>query len=390
MTIPQKGWSQFVQDMTASWGANAGVVPVLSPGDILLAIFEATSAQLDFIQAQVFLVLQLTRASTSTGADLDTWMADFDFTRLPATFATGPVVFGKFLAAAAPISIPAATLVGGVQTGGALVQTTGGGTVFQVVADSAQSAYNAVSNAYLLPAGATSVTVTVQAVTAGSASNVAAGGITQLGSQLAGIDTVTNLVPLQNGVDAESDAAFRARFVLYLSTLAKATKSAILAAAEGVQQGLQIAAVENVNPTGQTQLGAFTVFVDDGTGNPPASLLDAVFAAVDATRAFSVQPFVSAPIITSANIVVPIRPAANFTLGPLQPLVIAAIVDMVDQLATGATLTTSSIVVAALSVTGVASVQASGVTINGSTADLVPSAVSEVRTNTTVVDVTQY
>lgn len=389
MTVPSKTFPQFVQDMITFWGGAIGKTPQLSAGSMLLSVFESTAAQLDFLQAEIQAVVALARAATSTGADLDTWMADFNFGRLPATFAVGPVVLQRNTPAAAPIGIPAAQIIGGTFVGGGLVQTIGGAVSYQLIPDTAETSYNATSNTYQFPIGASSITVTAQSVVSGSSANVSAGALSQIGSQMAGVDTVTNIVPIGNGVDAESDANFRARFILFLSTLAKATKSAILAAAGSVQQGLQIVAQENVLANGTPQNGSFTVFVDDGTGAPPQSLLTSVFAAVDAVRGFSIQPFVVGPNIQNATIVLAIRPAGNSSLAALQAPVAAAIAAVVEQLITNQTLFVSAVEAAALSVPGVLAVQ-SGTTINGITADLVPAPGFEVRTNTGIVAVGSY
>lgn len=388
MTVPSKTWDQFTSDMIASWGAGMGVSPVLSPGDFLLALFEAVSGQLEFMQAQVFLVLALTRAQSSTGADLDSFFAQFSFPRLPATFATGPVVLGKLQPSTSPIVVPAATLTGGVFVGGLLVQTVGGGATYQVVPDATQSTYSAQSNSYIMPAGASSVIVTVQSVVGGAAGNVAAGAIEQLASQTS-LDTVVNQLNLANGFDAESDDDYHARFVQYLATLAKATKSAIQAAAQSVQQGIEVALVENQTPDGQTLLGTFTAFIDNGGQLPTASLLALVFAAVDATRAFGVQAFVVASQIQLATVVVTVRPAAGATLAALQGPVAAAIVAISDALTAGQTLFVSAVEAAALSVPGVMAVRP-GTLINGVNVDLVPSTISEVQVTLSGVLVGQY
>lgn len=376
MTIPVKTWSQLVDDQISTWGSGTGVTPVLSQGDFLLAVFEAVAGQMDFLQAQTQAVLNLTRAATSTGADLDSFFADFSFSRLPATPATGSVVLSKLQPSQAPILVPAGTLVSGVFTGGLLVQTPGGAIVYQVVPDTTQTSYDPNSNSYILPALASSLTVTAQAVTPGSLGNVAAGAISQLGSQSA-VDAVVNLVPLTNGFDPETDTAFRARFVLYLSTLARATRAAILAAVQGVQQGLQVSLAENQNPSGGTQPGSFTAFVDSGPSPPGAALLAAVFAAVDQARAFTVQGFVVAATSVSGSIALTVRLATGFILSQVQLPISTAIVQMVDVLPSGSTLYISSIEATALSIPGVIAVRP-GTTINGQSLDLTPSSPSSV------------
>src|ERR1700744_2456182 len=124
--------------MTATWSAQTGTTPVFSSGDVLLALFQSVSVQLDFLQAQVQVVLNLSRAQTSTGADLDSWMAQFSFLRLPATYATGPELFLRATPASTQIAIPA----------GSIVQTVGGGVQYQVVEDTTQTAWSPALNSY--------------------------------------------------------------------------------------------------------------------------------------------------------------------------------------------------------------------------------------------------
>lgn len=379
MTLPTKSFSDFVSGMVATWAAQTGTTPVFSDGDILLAWWQAVAVQLDFLQAQVQLVVALSRAQTSTGDDLDSWMAQFNFTRLGSTFATGPVTLSKATASAVQIQIPV----------GSVIQTVGGAVQYEVVADTDELAFNTTLNAYVLPAGQLSVTATVQAIVGGSASNVSGNTLTQFGSNVAGIDSVTNPAPITNGIDAESDQNFRIRFVLYLATLAKATKNALLAAAMSVQQGLAVTLLENQQPDGTPLLGSFTGVVDDGSGEPPTSTLNAVFAAFDATRAFSVQPFVVQPIPLAAVVTLSVRLATGVVAATTNTAVQTAVVLAVNALAPSATLYVSEVVAAALSVTGVVSVN-SGITINGLSQDLVPTIQQEIRTTLFSVTVTNY
>jgi len=252
MTIPTQTNAQSLAALIASFGASTGQPPVLTPGDVLLALFEAVATQEDFLQALAQTVNNLTRAQTSYGSDLDSWYGQFGFSRLPAVYASGSETFTSLSPAASPVYIPAATLTNGVYSGGAKVQTQDGSIVFQVIPDTTQVAYNATLNAYVLPAGQTSITATIQAMSAGAASNVVAGQLSQLGTNIAGIASVTNSAAISNGLDAESDTAYRARFVQWFSSLAEATETAILAAANDVQQGLQLTLAENVLPTSQS------------------------------------------------------------------------------------------------------------------------------------------
>ena len=160
---------------------------------------------------------------------------------------------------------------------GVVVQTVGGAIQYQVVADSTQAAWNATLGAYVLAQGDTSITVTVQALVAGPTSNVIAGQLSQLATPVPGITVASNAAPITNGLPAESDNNFRARFVLWVNSLSKATQNAILAAVAGVQQGISINLLENRKSSNQTALGQFTAVVDDGSGDPPDSLLAAIW-----------------------------------------------------------------------------------------------------------------
>lgn len=386
MTIQQKSIAGFTSDQIATWAAQTGTTPVFTDGDPLLAVWQSVSVQLDFLQAQIQLVLLLARATTSVGADLDTWMAQFGFIRLPATYATGAEVFSNPNAASSSILVPV----------GSIVQTVGGGIQYAVVSDPDEPTYNVALGGYILAPGQLSLTATVEALVGGSSSNVLANTLVQFGTSLPGIASVTNPSPITNGVNAESDAAFRARFVLFLGTLAQATMSAILAAAEGVQQGLLISLLENQEP-GTTRgalaiplLGSFTVVVDDGSGDPPQSLLNAVYNAVYAVRAFSVQAFVTGPQQINTTISL----AVNIVSGATTAIVIAAVQNAVaayvNSLGPGVRLNGSAIITTALAVSGVAAVNPASVLINGAAADLIPAIQQEARVTVANVSVATY
>ena len=365
--------------MIATWQANTGITATFEDGDALLAFWQSVATQLDFLQAQIKLVLALVRAQTSTGADLDSWMAQFGFTREQATFASGPVTFGKLVPAPSTITIPV----------GSIVQTPGGAIQYQVVADASQPTWNAAANGYVLPVGASSLTATVQALVAGSSFNVIATQLSQLGSTIPGIDTVTNPSAIINGLDAQSDTAFRAAFVLWLLNLAKATKGAIQAAVLSVQQGLRVNLLENETPQGLPLQGSFTVLVDDGSGSAPANVLSSVSTAVDATRAFGVQQFTATPSLVTATIIITIRVASGYNVASVNAAAQAAISAKVNAGSTGQTLYISDAEGAALGVQGVVAVQP-GTKINGIAADLVPTPSQEIRSSLTNITVGNY
>lgn len=388
MSLPSKNFDSFIADLTLAWQNAIGLIPALQQGDLLLAIMQAFASQLLFIQSLVQLVNNIARAQTSTGADLDSFMAQFGFPRLQATFLQGPETFSRTGATTTQVLVYPGTLV----------QTPGGAIQYKVIGDTTQSAWNATLGAYVLSPGQTSMTCTVQALVAGTAYSVTPGQLSQLATAVAGINTVANASAINSASPAETDDAYRARFVLYLASLSKATKAAILYAINSTQTGLFTNLLENETPTGMTQLGAFTAVVDDGSGNPSSSLLNQIFAAVDAARGFTIQPYVVGPTIIVPAIAFNIRATAayqtsnpGFTPTDAENNAIAAVLLYLNSLEPGAgTIFISGIEEAALQAVGVQAIQPGQTKINGTAADLIMTAFQAPRVTSSNFTVGQY
>jgi uncharacterized phage protein gp47/JayE len=254
-----------------------------------------------------------------------------------------------------------------------VVQTAGGAAQYAVVADTNQPTWNALLNAYVMAPGQTSLTATVTALVAGTGPNVQANALSQLATPVAGIDTVTNASAINNGLNAESDTAYRARFVLYINSLAKATQAAIESAIANVQQGIHENLLENTTPGGATRLGEFTAVVDDGSGSPPTTLITAIINAVEATRGFTILPEVVAPTLVAPTISLNVRVAPGFVSGAVTPAVQAAVAAAVNTIFAGddTALFISFVNEAALTVPGVLAVQPGQTLINSQPVDYV-------------------
>jgi uncharacterized phage protein gp47/JayE len=291
MNLNLKGFSQLVEDMGAALQSSASTLIDVSVGSVVRAIFEANASVVLWLQWLVLQVLQTTRASTSNGPDLDSWMLDFGLTRLPAVQSTGIVTFSRFvndLSATVPI--------------GTLVKTTDGSLIFCVTEDQTVSIWQSGASAYVLPSGVASADLPVICNTGGSAGNVLADTITVIAASLPGIDLVSNANPLSNGADAESDSSFRNRFRSYLASRSRATLAAVQNAIANVRQGLDVAVQENTSAGGTAQVGSFLVIVDDGTGYPSSDLLSTVATAVDAVRPIGTTFVVVPPQVLTVNV----------------------------------------------------------------------------------------
>ena len=291
MNLSLKSFSQLVEDMGAALQSSATALIDLSAGSVIRAIFEANASVVLWLQWLILLLLQTTRAATSTGSDLDSWMADFGLTRLPASPSSGIVTFSRYagnLAALIPV--------------GAVVKTADGSVSFKVTEDTAISIWQSAQSGYILPSGVSAADLPVTCTTAGTVGNVLAGTITIISASLPGVDLVTNASPFTNGIDAESDQSFRARFQNYLGSLSRATLTAARSAIANVQQGLNVMIQENTAADGSAETGFFLVTVDDGSGYPPSSLLSSVATAVDSVRPVGTMFAVLPPRVLTVNV----------------------------------------------------------------------------------------
>jgi uncharacterized phage protein gp47/JayE len=322
MQLSLNNFTTLVSNFASSvQGACASLVD-FSVGSVLRAVGEATASAVLWLQWMILQVLSTTRAATSVGSDLDTWMADYGLTRLPATYATGSVTFTRFTATSQAF-IPA--------DGSITVKTADGTQAFTVIADASQSAYSASLGGYVIASGIASANVTVRANNSGSQGDVQAGTITLLASAIPYVDTVTNGSNFTNGIDAESDAAFYARFQNYIQTRCLGTVPAIKAAIANVQQGLQCTVYENSDTSGNFVPGNVVVMVDDGTGSPSSSLLALCSAAMPITRAIGTSVVVIGPSDTTVTVVATYSttPAASKTAA-MTAAVQAAIVAFIN------------------------------------------------------------
>ncbi|AWI53220.1 baseplate protein [Aquabacterium olei] len=330
--------------------ASAKALVDVSVGSITRAFIEANAAMALWLQSLVLGVLARSRASTSTGSDLDSWMADYGFARLGAQYASGVVAFSRFTAGAS-VTIPAGTTV----------QTADGAWQYTTTAP-----------ATLAPTQNT-VQVSVAASTPGAGGNAAIGAVSTIVGGLSGVDTVTNAAAFVGGADAETDAAYRARFVVWVNGLSKATGSAIGAAIGAVKAGLTYTITENVTYAGTAQPGHFFVVVDDGTGSPSAGLLASVGSAVEAARGLTSTFAVFAPVVLTANVSVIVTVAGGYDAATVRSSVQLALASYINSLSLGQALPYSRLMQVIYDASpGVTN--AATLTLNGGTADLAATA----------------
>jgi uncharacterized phage protein gp47/JayE len=358
MALNTQTFTQIVQNSVAAIQAGTKSFQDLTIGSILRAVMESSAAVVLFLQGLIVQLLSITRASTSTAGDLDSWVADYGVARLAAANATGIVTFSRFTATAQAV-VPIA----------AQVQSFDGTQTFNVTLDTTNTAYNATLGGYVLGAATASISVPVQAVTAGAGGNVAIGALNVIIQAIPGVDTVTNAAAFINGANAETDAAFRTRFVAYIASISKATKGAIGYAITTLKPGVSYALVENAQYNGTAQMGYFYVVIDDGTGYPTSAFLSSAFNAIDSARPVTSTFGVFAPVVVTANVTMTITTGAGYTHSDLVTLVQTAITNYISVLTLGQTLAYTRLAQLAYDASpGVINVYA--VTLNGATVDV--------------------
>ena len=373
MQLPLQSFSVLVQNMAASVQAAATQLLDLTVGSTLRAVLEANASVALWMQWLVVQVLQMTRAATSSGADLDSWMADFSLVRLPASPASGTVTLSRFTTGSTAL-IPV----------GALVRTADGSQTFAVSADSTNASWDPTQQGYAVAAGAASVDVPIVAQAAGTAGNVLAGTISMLVSAIPGIDAASNTSALSNGIDAESDPAFRARFQNFLSTRSRATPLAVGYAISSLQQGLNYVVQENIDPSGATRMGNFLVYLDDGSGFPSDALLSAAQTVIEAVRPVGSTFAVFAPRVTTVNVGLTLAVTPGINTAPIISSLVASLTAYINGLPLGTALPVTKIAQLAYLASPYVN-NVTGISLNGQAADIVVPASGVIKSGTVVV-----
>ncbi len=370
-TLPTRSFSTIVQTFAAGVQGRAAALIDFTTGSPLRAIAEAVAGVGLWAQALALQIVQAARLSTATGSDVDTFCADFmpvvegtSSPRLPATLATGYVTFSRFTASLSTPFVPV----------GATVQTTDGTQNYAVVADTANAAYSAALGGFTMTSWSSTITVKVQATSAGSAANAAAGAVAVMTTAITGIDAVTNGAPFTGGTSAETDSALKARFALFILGLARANRYGVESALAALSASIQYQVVNGYAYSGALQPstlqpGFFYCVVDDGSGSPPSSFIDTATTAVSAVAALGVKFGLFAPVAVSVNVGMTITTAAGYTHANVVGAVGSAVASNIAGLGLGAGVDAYQIAAWVLAVPGVVPGGISALTVNGLSGD---------------------
>jgi hypothetical protein len=327
--------TQTFQDLVDLFNTQfnaVATIPANTDAGSSLGAFSNANALLGLVlQTELQYVDAIARLSTipdlaggALNPDSVTFGAPFNVIPLGPSAAEGIVTFSTPSPVISQVVVP----VGAIVTTSASGQS---GLLFQVIAGG--SNYNAGLNGYPINSGNSSVDVLVQCLTTGTIGNVQAGQINVIyGSSTtplpASVQSVTNAAAFTSGVDQETNAAYKARFTLTVSSGRVASINAILAVVAAVQSSLTYSLGDRVNADLSEHDAYFTVFVNNANTNtaPGDPLLAAVTAAISSPngRAAGISYQVLAPTLVPINMAGLIVPQAGYTAAQLQPLVTAA------------------------------------------------------------------
>jgi hypothetical protein len=346
-------------DMSAAVeGYASAPVDATTDGSFVKAILQANQGVALWLQVEALQIETAGRLTTSTGTDVDTFVAQFGQARLAAVAASGTVTLSRFAA------VTSATVPIGV-----LIRTGDGSLSYAVGIDPLNSLYSASAGGYVVPVGTVSVNVPVVCTTPGIVGNVITGAVSLLGS-IAGINEATNAAPMTGGLDVESDDALKKRFADFIASLERATVTAVDEAIESVQQGIAYDVVENIDEAGAYRLGHFVVTAAQADGTLPPELESAIYLAVDRVRpvcsTFSVQP----PAITWVDVFMTITAEGTdkaSLIGPVQ----TAIATYINGLTVGQIMPYARLAVLTFNASSLIS-NIGNILLNGGVADVQP------------------
>ena len=386
--LPTRSFSTIVATIVAGIQGRAEDLLDFTTGSPLLAITEAIAGVVLFLQAVALQILTIARLSTSSGINVDTFVADFmpgvpgstitlpngqPSPRLPPSFASGTLTFVRFTASTSTPFVPVGTTV---NTADGTVTTT-------VVADTTNANFSSALNGYTMPSGVLTLTVTAQAGAVGTAGNISAGSAIVLTTPITGIDQVSNALAFVGGQVAETDSALKARFVLFILGLSQGNLFGIESALANLNVAIAFTVTDQLTTAGVSQPGFFFVNVDDGSGSPSSAFLLAARNAVNAHRALGVNFSVFPPTLVTANVNMIVSVATGFNATAVAAQVAGVITTNILALGLGAGLPFALLPVWAFSVMGVTN--ATAITLNGGNADIAANNQNRVMPGTITV-----
>ncbi len=333
MAFQFKSFQNILKDMVAKFLSSTGVSDI-NPGSVVTTFLEAPSQEDAQQYFQMYQIIRNYNLSTTEGTDLDNRAAEFGLTRLASGKATGIISFldssitkvitnvysgsrgpvsgqnyidvddGSSFSASGSIVIGRNTdntetiayssitafgnfyrlnLTGALTTDHgtdeSVILSQGGnrlitsGTVVLVPASDVTDEIQFVTraDATILDGESEALGTPIEAVATGTNSNVAAGTIIQYDTLPFTTATTVNPQAITNGRDRETDDELRDRIRIYIQSLSRGIKAALLSGVLNLQSDIdnkRIASASLIEPVTLNEI--VYLYVDDGTGLEPS------------------------------------------------------------------------------------------------------------------------
>lgn len=379
-------FAQIVENEVAAVEAASTALYNFNSGSVLNAILQTNAGNSLWLQSLVAFVISINRLATSTGTNVDTFIADFGFTRPAGTPASGSVTLSRYTPNVQAV-IPASNTYPG---SAAVVYSSALQVSYFVTIDPTNPDWSPSQNAYLVPINTSSITVPVQCTVVGTIGNAQISQINTIQSAIVGIDTVTNASAFSNGTNPASDSQTKAAFILYLQSLFRATQQALDYAISITPGVTRYSLVENATAppaAAQSTPGAFYAVIDDGSGSPPSPLITAVHGNLANYRGFCIAYSVYAPTAVAVTIVVSVLTTGVETHAVVTANIKNALINYIEGLTFNVSLYYSRIAQICYDADPTV-LDVFSYTLNGSTSDLVGNVYSVFTINTGAITVT--
>lgn len=230
--------------------------------------------------------------------------------RKPALAASGSLTFSRQTALAYDLTIPAGT-----------VASTQGDAPLRF----------ATTQASVLKAGYTSVSVPAAALAPGAGSNAAAGTVCVLVTPPPGIESVSNTAPFSGGVDAESDDLLRTRLLQSYAQVSNGTNPEFYRAF-----ALQFDGVQSVGVVPQEDgPGTLSLYLAARGGAPDEALLTEIQNEINKIREITVTVTVKAAAQKTVRLACYLQPLDPYSFDEVKPICDQAMRDYFASLSVG-------------------------------------------------------
>ena len=295
-------YEQILARMVARVVSRAGLTD-LTDASVVKHILAALAREIDDGNFQAAQLLSSFDLLEARGDDLDARAAEIQPRRLQRyrpQRAVGYVVFSRATNTGMTATVPVGTLVSTADN--VRFRTTQLGTVSNTSSEQI-SGHGTGRDTNLVP---------IIAMEPGTSGNVGASVIRRMAGRPPGFSEVVNVSACTRGRDEELDAAFLARVLTYVGSLASGVDAAYLQAAQGVTDPVTGRSVEFAHVAASPLTpGVATVYVDDGAGTAesfamaaPSGTGGAISAPVSTVQTFTLSSAVARAELVGRSITI--------------------------------------------------------------------------------------